>query len=90
MSAHINNDLQELYKSLAGSSESYTPEQRLEAAVKLFVAERVSSGKAAELARIPLVLFLHRLAEFDVPIFDLTAEELEQDVKNAMEWMRCR
>ncbi|TAH54240.1 MAG: UPF0175 family protein [Chloroflexota bacterium] len=80
-----DDDLERLFNLLRVSPESFSSEKRLQAAVKLFAAGRVSSGKAAELAGIPRVVFLHRLAEFDVPVIDLTFEELEQDVKNALE-----
>jgi len=38
---------------------------------------------ADELAGIPKPLFLSRLADYGVPTFDLTEEELREDLKNA-------
>ncbi len=65
------------------SQEDFAAEFRMLAAVKLFELGRISSGRAAELAGIPRVVFLHRLANYGVPIIDLTREELEQDFANA-------
>jgi len=65
------------------SQEDFAAEFRMLAAVKLFELGRISSGRAAELAGIPRVVFLHRLADYGVPIIDLTREELEQDFANA-------
>ncbi len=65
------------------SQEDFAAEFPMLAAVKLFELGRISSGRAAELAGIPRVIFLHRLADYGVPIIDLTREELEQDFANA-------
>ena len=53
------------------------------AAVKLYELGKLSAGAAAELAGIPKPLFLSRLADYGVPNFDLTEEELREDLKNA-------
>jgi len=55
----------------------------LRAAVKLYELGKLSAGAAAELAGIPKPLFLSRLADYGVPTFDLTEEELREDLKNA-------
>lgn len=65
------------------SQEDFAAEFRMLAAVKLFALGRISSGRVAELAGIPRVVFLHRLADYGVPIIDLTTGELERDVENA-------
>lgn len=56
---------------------------KLTAAVKLYEMGRLSAGAAAELAGIPVVVFLSRLAEFGVPSFRHTEEELLQDLQCA-------
>lgn len=65
------------------SADEFALEFRMAAAVKLFELGRISSGRAAELAGIPRIVFLHRLADYGVPIINLTREELEQDLANA-------
>lgn len=56
-------------------------EIRMLAAAKLFEMGRMSSGAAAELAGIPRVVFLQRLGEYGVSVFDITEEELRQEAK---------
>lgn len=69
--------------ALRGTSESAAAEVRLAAAVKLYEVGRLSSGAAATLAGIPRTLFLTKLAEYGVPTFRLTKEELERDLQRA-------
>jgi predicted HTH domain antitoxin len=65
-----------------------TPEQmadelRLAAAVKLFEIGRLSAGAAAQLADMPVPLFLSRLGEYGVSALSLSDEELAEDVRLA-------
>jgi len=57
-------------------------ELRLAAAAKLYELGRLSSGAAAQLAGIPRVLFLAKLADYGVPTFQLTEEELRRELGN--------
>ena len=52
-------------------------------AVKLFELGKLSSGRAAQLAGLTRVEFLLVLREYQVSPFQMTAEELRQDVLNA-------
>lgn len=54
---------------------------RLMAAVKLFELGQLSSGAAAQLAGIPRVAFLARLADYGVDTFDLTETQLLQETR---------
>lgn len=56
---------------------------RMAAAVKLFELGQLSSGAAARLAGVPRVIFLWRLADYDVDTFRLTEEELQRETRLA-------
>ena len=59
--------------------ENVGEELRIAAAMKLLEMGRISSGKAAELAGIPRVVFLTRMADYGVPAFDYSEEELRAE-----------
>lgn len=74
---------EETLLALRGSAEAAGAEVRLAAAVKLYEIGRLSGGAAAALAGLPRTQFLARLADFGVPTFTLTQEELEGDLGSA-------
>jgi predicted HTH domain antitoxin len=63
--------------------EALAEELRLAAAVKMYELGRLSSGAAAQLAGVPRTVFLSKLADYGVDTFDMTREELEEDVSRA-------
>lgn len=69
--------------ALKSDSESVGAELRLAAAMKLYELGRLSSGAAATLAGIPRTVFLTKLADYGVPTFRLTREELQRDFERA-------
>ena len=73
----------EVLISLKETPSEFSRDLLMLAAVKLYQMGKLSSGRAAQLAGIPRVSFLQSLSRYDVPIFDLTAEELKQDFENA-------
>lgn len=55
----------------------------LAAAMKLYEMGRLSSGAAAQMARLPKPVFLSKLAEYGVPAFRQTEVELNEELGNA-------
>ena len=58
-------------------------EFRFAAAAKLYELGRLSSGAAASLAGVPRTVFLNRLFEYGVSVFQMDEEELKQDISRA-------
>ena len=73
----------EIFLSLKETPEELSRKIRMAAAAKLYELGKLSSGRAAELAGVSRVRFLQTLARYGVSLFDLTAEELAQDLHNA-------
>ena len=74
---------EEILISLKEDAAAFAKDLTMTAAVKFYEMGRLSSGRAAELAGIPRVVFLHRLADYGVSVLDQSREELEEDLRNA-------
>ena len=73
----------EVLITLKETPEELAKEIKMLAAVKFYQMGKLSSGRAAELAGVSRVSFLQSLSQYKVPIFELTPEELKEDLKNA-------
>ncbi len=51
--------------------------------LELYRQRRISRGKAAELLGEPLASFLQRAVHADIPYFDLTSDELREEIESA-------
>jgi len=52
-------------------------------AIKLFESEKLSLGKAAEVAGLSYRTFYELLGRYDIPIVNLTNEDVKQEIMNA-------
>jgi predicted HTH domain antitoxin len=75
----------EIRKMLNRAPEEISRDIRIYSALMLFRIGKLSSGAAAELAGIPRVLFLDLCAEYDIPVSQITAEELERELGSGSE-----
>jgi predicted HTH domain antitoxin len=67
------------------SDVEFTRELRFLAAAKLFELGRLSSGKAARLAGMARVTFLHELERIGVPAINLREEEVDAEIQAAQD-----
>lgn len=70
----------EIRQKLNRTPEEMCRDVRVYAALMLFRLGKLSSGAAALMAGIPHVMFLDLCAEYDIPISQITAEELRREV----------
>ncbi len=65
------------------SPQNAGEELRLAAAMKLYELGKLSSGAAAHLAGVPRVVFLSKLADYEIDTFRLTEEQLVRETRLA-------
>ncbi|MCA2655953.1 UPF0175 family protein [Microcystis sp. M061S2] len=69
--------------ALGSTKEQFEQEAKWAMSVKLFQMKRLSSGMAASLLGVNRTAFLMKLADYNIPLIDLTEEELLSDLANA-------
>ena len=69
--------------ALQQTKAQFEQEAKWAMAVKLFEMKRLSSGMAASLLGVNRTTFLMKLADYNIPLIDLTEEELLSDLANA-------
>lgn len=74
---------EEVLISLKESPQEFSKSILMLSAAKLYEMGKLSSGRAAQLAGLSRVEFLQALSRYNVPVFDLSTEELERDMQNA-------
>jgi len=72
----------EIRKVLNRTSDEMSRDVRIYAALMLFRLGKLSSGAASLMAGIPRVMFLDLCAEYDIPVSQITPEELRREVNN--------
>jgi len=73
----------EIREMLNRTSEEMARDLRLYAALMLFRLGKLSSGAAAEMAGLPRVMFLDLCAEYDIPVSQITSEDLRRELERA-------
>ena len=77
----VRVDLPEsVFSILRVTPEKFIQEMRIAAAVKWYEKEMLSQSKATELAGISRIEFMEALNSFNVSPFQITEEELAQEV----------
>jgi predicted HTH domain antitoxin len=81
MSVHIEIDLPEgAFSALRVTPDQFVSEMRLAAAVKWYENRQISQAKAAEIAGVSRRELIDALSRYQVPVFQMTSEELEDEV----------
>ena len=73
----------DILRALQETPEAFAREARVLLAAKLYEIGRLTSGQAARFSGMGRVSFLEALKSYQVPVINLTREELERDFRSA-------
>jgi predicted HTH domain antitoxin len=73
----------EIRQMLNRTTEELAHDMRLYTALMLFRLGKLSSGAAAEMAGVPRVMFLDLCAEYDIPVSQITGDDLHRELASA-------
>ncbi|AGX86971.1 UPF0175 family protein [Candidatus Symbiobacter mobilis] len=71
------------FAGLHQAPKEFAQEMRIAAAVKWYELGRLSQGRAAEIAGLTRAKFIDALSRYQVSPFQYTAEELEEELRDA-------
>lgn len=72
-----------MFSALREPPEDFVRDMKVAAAVKWFELGRISQSKAAEMANVSRAEFIRLLGDYDVSPFQVTVEELREEVADA-------
>lgn len=73
----------EVRQMLNRTTEELAHDMRLYTALMLFRLGKLSSGAAAEMAGVPRVMFLDLCTEYDIPVSQITGDDLRRELNSA-------
>lgn len=77
LTIHLPGNIRQM---LNRTPEELARDLRLYSALMLFLLGKLSSGAAAEMAGLPRVMFLDLCAEYDIPVSQITADDLRREL----------
>ena len=80
LTIHLPSEIRHM---LNRTPEELARDVQLYAALMLFRLNKLSSGAAAEMAGIPRVAFLDLCAEYDIPVSQITDDDLRRELNGA-------
>ena len=73
----------EIRKKLNRTQDEMARDVKLYASLMLFRIGKLSSGAAAEMAGLPRVMFLDLCAEYDIPVTQISGDDLRSELASA-------
>ena len=77
LTIHIPGEIRQM---LNRTQEELSRDMRLYTALMLFRTGKLSSGAAAEMAGVPRIMFLDLCAEYDIPVSQISGDDLRREL----------